>query len=294
MATIEELMIELEGADAQTVNEVAWREGSLPVRLAMLGLASRRKAQSPLWWGYPPGVFIGYKWGGEALRQQVREIADHVRGLGYRAFVDVEHLDEAADAYFQIPRFITSLQDCSFYVLLLTELSADMLTARKGKTTWVFDEFQHAVRLTNNGRLFIVPVLLEPEGMTDIFTRDQMIDLCDAPRDLSRLDDILRPGPLALGDADVATLSATVAEFDRLFLGEQWDASATVLDRAAHLSNTFDHGFRRFLHSIYTADAAGLEAHQRRLHAVYGSQIVHHIYKGYCARHGIPDRSSHS
>jgi hypothetical protein len=59
MKSIEDLMIELDGADPETVNRIAWREGLLPVRLAMLGLASIRKGESPLWWGYPPGVFIG-------------------------------------------------------------------------------------------------------------------------------------------------------------------------------------------------------------------------------------------
>ena len=71
-------------------------------------------------------------------------LAQYVRELGYRAFLDIENLDEDADAYFRIPAFITSLQDCQFYVLLLTEASAGMLTAREGKTTWIFDEYQHA------------------------------------------------------------------------------------------------------------------------------------------------------
>jgi hypothetical protein len=64
METMRDLMIELDGADRETVNRIAWEKGSLPVRLAMLGLASRRKEESPLWWGYPPGVFISYKWDG--------------------------------------------------------------------------------------------------------------------------------------------------------------------------------------------------------------------------------------
>lgn len=96
------------------------------------------------------------------MRDLVADFANHIRQLGYRAFLDVENLDENADAYFQIPQFITSLQDCIFYVLLLTKLSADLMTGRKGKTTWIHDEYQHAVRPVNSGRLILVPVLLEP------------------------------------------------------------------------------------------------------------------------------------
>ena len=292
MDTIESLMLQLDGADADTVNRIAWENGSLPVRLAMLGLAAVRKGDSPLWWGYPPGVFISYKWNGPAMHALVLDLARHVRSLGYRAFLDVENLDADADAYFQIPQFISSLHDCSIYLLLLTELSADLMTGRKGKTSWIHDEFQHAVRLTNSGRLVMVPVLLEPAGTTDAFTRSNSIDLTGNPRGFDALNGMLTPAPLALDDSQVEDLSATVARFDALFLGEQWDAAADVLQRSEHLAASFDHQFRRMLHAMYTADAAGLQAALDRLHTTYGQQIVFHLYKGYCVRHGIPNMAS--
>jgi hypothetical protein len=292
MATIQELMVRLDGADPDTVKRIAWEEGSLPVRLAMLGLASIRKGDSPLWWGYPPGVFIGYKWQGQQQRDLVLALAEHVRRAGYRVFLDVENLDADADAYFQIPGFITSLQECSFYVLLLTELSADMITARTGRTTWIFEEYQHAVRLTNSGRLFLVPVLLEPKGATDTFTPPRAIDLTAAPRDFAKLERVLTPEPLQLSEAEVAGLARTVARFDELFLGEQWDASDEVLRSSRHLAHAFDHEFRRMLHSMYTADRAGLDSVLARLHSTYGEPLVYHVYQGYCARHGIPNRAA--
>jgi hypothetical protein len=290
MDTISDLMKDLDGAAPETVNRIAWEKGSLPVRLAMLGLASIRKGQRPLWWGYPPGVFISYKWEGGPMRDLVAGLANHVRQLGYRAFLDVENLDENADAYFQIPQFIVSLQDCIFYVLLLTRLSADLLTGRKGKTSWIHDEYQHAVRLTSRGRLIIVPVLLEPDGTTDVFTLGNVINLTDDQRGFGALNDILRPHPAALDDGQSDELSRTVEEFDTLFLNERWAESDNVLRRADHLRHTFDHQFRCMLHSIYTADQAGLDAALAQLYPVCGQQIVWHLYKGYCTEHGIPNR----
>ena len=292
MEAIQELMIELDGADPETVNRIAWEKGSLPVRLAMLGLASVRKSANSLWWGYPPGVFIGYKRSGEAMHEFVVSLAEHIRGLGYRAFLDSENLDEDADAYFEIPTFITSLQDCTFYLLLLTELSADMIAARKGKTTWIFDEYQHAVRLANSGRLVIIPVLLEPEGMIDTFTADQVIDLTADPHDFGRLLNMLAPDPIQLSEAEVAELTATVEQFDTLFLNQQWDASDALLRRSRHLDHAFDHQFRRMLQSIYTADQANFDAVLERLRSVYGLNLVYHLYKGYCTTHGIPVRAA--
>jgi hypothetical protein len=288
--TIKELMIQLDGADPETVNRIAWEKGSLPVRLAMLGLASRRKDESPMWWGYPPGVFIGYKWNGTPMHNLVVDLANHIRGLGYQVFLDLENLDENADAYFQIPKFITSLQDCTFYILLLTELSADMITARTGKTTWIFDEYQHAIRLVNSGRLIIVPVLLEPKGTTDDFTIENVLDLTASRHDFVKLHDTLTPDPIRLSEAEVKELTAILAQFDALFLGEQWDASDDLLRNSSHLAHTFDHMFRRMLHSIYTANQTELETVLARLHSTYGSQIVYHLYQGYCAKYHIPDR----
>ena len=292
MESIPDLMTQLDGADPETVKRLAREKGSLAVRLAMLGLASKRKDESPLWWGYPPGVFIGYKWSDKPMHELVVGLAEHVRGLGYRAFLDLENLDETADAYFQIPEFITSLQDCTFYVLLLTELSADMITARKGETTWIFDEYQHAVRIVNSGRLFIVPVLLEPKGMIANFELGNVLDLTVTPRDFGKLHSILTPDPTSLSEAEITELAATVEQFDALFLNEQWDASDSLLDGSAHLEHTFDHQFRRMLHSIYTANETSLEAIMQRLRSSYGSQIVYHVYCGYCTRHGIPNRAT--
>jgi hypothetical protein len=292
MDTIQDLMAELDGADEATVKRIAWEKGSLPARLAMLGLAAIRKGRNPLWYGYPPGVFISYKWAGEAMKERVLALAAHLRGLGYRAFLDVENLDDQADAYFQIPQFIVALQDCTYYLLLLTELSADLITGREHKTTWIHDEYQHALRLVNQGRLVLIPLLLEPGGTTEVFSRDNVVDLTADPRDFRKIDGILPLEPVSLTAGEVEELSRAVEEFDRVFLGQQWDDASDVLLRSAHLGETFDHQFRRVLHAIYTADQPALDAVLPRLQATHGEQIVHHLYSGYCKAHQIPNRAS--
>ena len=95
---ISDLMAELENADAEVVERTASGERLTPVRLAMLGLAVIRKGRSPLWHGYPPGVFISYKWADQALTQLVGDLAEHLRQLGYRPFLDRENVDADADA----------------------------------------------------------------------------------------------------------------------------------------------------------------------------------------------------
>lgn len=290
MEDFKALMLELDGADAETVNRLAWEKGSLPVRLAMLGLAASRKAERSLWFGYPPGVFIAYKREGQATQNLVTAMASHIRRLGYRVFLDLENLDEEADNYFRVPAFITSLQDCSFYVLLLTETAADLITARRHKTSWIYDEYQHAVRLVDLGRLLLVPVLLEPGGMTDAFTSANSIDLTLNNYAFDRLDPILTPNPESLVADDIVQLEASMTEFDKRMLREDWDGAQSALVAVSHLATTFDYQFRQMLLAIYTADQQGLDAALSRLYPVYGEQIVHHLYAGYCTEHGIPNR----
>lgn len=294
MESIEELMVELAGADPETVNRIAWEKGSLPVRLAMLGLAAVKKGVNPLWWGYPPGVFISYKWDGVHMHDLTKDLAGYVRALGYKAFLDVENLDEDADAYFQIPQYIDSLHESNIYILLLTELGADLMTGRKGKTSWIHDEYQHAVRLTNTGRLILVPVLLEPNGLTDYFTFDNVIDLTNNQRAFEALDNILRPDPIVLTDGEVEELTKTVALFDETFLNQRWDESGKLLQHSQHLAHTFDHQFRGMLHAIYTADQVGFDSALDQLYPIYGERLVYHIYQGYCQEHNIPNRMTAS
>lgn len=290
MDDIHQLMVELDGADAETVKRVAATRGSLLVRLAMLGLAVVRKGASPLWWGYPPGVFIGYKWDGDAMLERVEALASYVRARGYRTYLDREHLDADADAYFQIPEFIASVQECSFYVLLLTSRAADLIDARHNKTSWIHDEVQQAIRLTNAGSLFMVPVLLEPDGMIDALRGSPVIDLTADPRGYGALDDVLTADPLAVDESQVASLREHMATFDALFLASQWDASASQLAHASAFRATFDHGFRRMLQALYTADGPSFMVEFNQLCAEHGRNIVMHLYTRYCTRHGIPAR----
>ena len=81
-----------------------------------------------------------------------------------------------------------------------------------------------------------------------------------------------------------------MARFDKLFLSEQWDSAKAELAATSAFEATFDHGFRRMLHGLYTADQAAFETAFNRLCASEGRNLVMHLYRGYCARHGIPVR----
>ena len=97
---------------------------------------------------------------------------------------------------------------------------------------------------------------------------------------------------MKLSEALTKDLAATVGQFDKLFLDQQWNTCDELLRGSRHLEHAFDHEFRRMLHSTYTANQTNLDAVLKRLQSAYGSQIVYHLYKGYCARHRIPNRAT--
>ncbi|HEY0004365.1 MAG TPA: toll/interleukin-1 receptor domain-containing protein [Pyrinomonadaceae bacterium] len=287
---LEELMIELYDANHEQIQAALREYGTLPVRLAMLGIASSKKESSPFYYGSPPGVFISYKWDGEPMRQYVTALASHIRSRGYRVFLDVEELDENADNYTAVPQFITSVQECSYYVLLLTEKTADFITARKHKTSWIFDEFQHALRLVNAGRLLLVPLLVEEGGINDILTREMVIDISKNLYDYTKLDHLLPPNNQSLSEAEKSVLEKCLDDFDNTFLQEKFSEALAILLNHRQFSDTFDHQFRLMLYAIYTANQELLNGAMRKLQEHLPEQAIAHLYSGYCKQHGLPNR----
>ena len=283
-------MQELVDATPEQIPAAVRKYGTLSVRLAMLGIASAKKGENPFYYGYPPGVFLSYKWEGESMRSYVTDLASYLRGRGYQPFLDIENLDESADNYFAVPRFITSLQQCVYYLLLLTAQTADTITARKRKTSWIFDEYQHALGVVNAGRMILIPLLLEEGGTTEFFGRDRVVDLTGNRRDFTRLDSLFPQGNPTLTEAEQSTLRQCLESFDRVFVQEKFPEALAVLLNCRQFSHTFDHMFRLMLYAVYTAKQDLLNGVLDRLYQYAPSNVVAHFYSGYCKKHGIPSR----
>lgn len=287
---LQQLMIDLFDANPEQVQAAVREYGTLSVRLAMLGVASSKREANTLYYGYPPGVFISYKWDGEAMKQYVMSVASHLRSRGYRAFLDVEELSADADDYSSVPQYISSIQECVYYVLLLTEKTASYITARHGQTSWIFDEYQHAIRLQTAGRLIFIPLLLEEEGTTDFFTRDIVVDMTKNWDDFTQLDQLLRPNPASLTKEEQTILQQCVDEFDGVFLQEKFPEALAVLLNHQKFDDTFDYQFRLMLFGIYTANQDLANRMIDRLQTDVGGKVLAFLYSGYCKRHNIPNQ----
>ena len=170
--TIEDLMVQLDGADEATVKRIAWEVDRC--RCAWRCSASRRSARDTVHCGTAIRPACSSPTNGRRAHEEARvSRSPGTCGVsGTERSWTWEISTRGADAYFQIPQFITSLQDCTYYPAADRTLRGSH-DCPEGQTTWIHDEYQHAVRLVNQGRLVLIPVLLEPGGTTEFLQPGQ-------------------------------------------------------------------------------------------------------------------------
>jgi TIR domain len=253
MKTFHEIMKELEGkeSDIAEINKALHLYGNLAVKIALLGIAATKRLYNPWWIGCPPSVFLSYKWNGPASRDYVEKIHDYLTRQGYRVFFDRNELDENANTYTEVPEFISKVAEAQYYLLVLTEKTADYVDARHNKTSWIFDEYQQAVHLVNAGRLILVPLLVEENGATAFFTKDKTIDVTANPYDLSKLDAVFWPVNFKMDDAHKTVFSDFLDGCDVLFVQKRWNEVPEYFKMYERFKNFPDYQFRLLIYCLY-------------------------------------------
>jgi TIR domain len=254
MVAISEIMELLRGKenDSNAIIPIAREYSPLNVKIALLGLACEKRIYNPHWIGCPPSVFLSYKWNGPQSRDYVAQIHDYLVNKGYKVYFDRNELSEDADGYTQVPEYIAHVADCQYYVLILTEKTADYITARNHRTSWIFDEYQQAVTLVNLGRQFLVPLLVEEKGLTGFFTKDNVIDLTKEIYDFTPLEKLFYPVHFKLPENLGQTYNDFLDACDVLIFKRQWNDLMEWLTQGVWFKNFPDFQFRVLIHSICT------------------------------------------
>ncbi len=254
MTTTSEIMELLRGKenDPGAILPIAREHSPLMVKIALLGLACEKRIYNPHWIGCPPSIFLSYKWNGPESRDYVALLHDYLVGKGYKVYFDRNELPDDADGFTQVPAFIAHVSDCQYYVLILTEKTADYITARNHKTSWIFDEYQQAASLVNMGRQFLVPVLVEEAGLTDLFTKERVIDLTADIHNFSPLDDLFYPVNCKLPENIRQTYTDFLDACDVFIIKRQWNELWDWLAQGVVFKNFPDFQFRVLIHSICT------------------------------------------
>lgn len=256
MISFDEIRKKLEGreSDRAYISGMIREYGNLAVKIALLSNASLKKLFNPYWIGCPPGIFLSYKWNGPDSRDYVQGIHDYLSALGYYVFFDRNELPEDADTYTEVPEFIANVANSQYYLLVLTEKTADYITARTGKTSWIFDEYQQAISLVNQGRMCVVPVLVEEGGVTDFFTKENTINLVKDRYDFKKLEAVFYPVHFNIIVEHKAILTDVLNSFDVLLTQRRWQEAKSLFEKAIYFKNFPDYQFRLLVYSLCRGD----------------------------------------
>ena len=166
-----------------------------------------------------------------------------------------------ADTFTEVPAFISYVGESQYYVLVLTEKTADFITARNKKTSWIFDEYQQALILANSGKLQLVPLLVEENGVTDFFTKNSTINLVNDIYDFSKLDAVFYPINFKLTNEQKKIFTDFLDGCDVLIVQKRWKEAVDFLNEGIWFKNFPDYQFRwlivsRCIHNKEMAEAS--------------------------------------
>jgi len=290
MVTHDEVCKKLEGkeTDRTYISEMVKQYGNLPVKIALLANASIKKLFSPFWIGCPPGIFLSYKWDGAASRDYVQQLHNYLAELGYHVFFDRNELSEDEDTYTAVPEFISNVANCQYYLLVLTEKTADYIMARTGKTSWIFDEYRQAVTLVNNGRMCLVPVLIEEGGKTDFFTDENSINLLDNIYNFKKLDDLFNPIRFNISPEHRIILSDVLDGFDVLLTQQRWHEAANFFKQSIPFKNIPDYQFRLLVYSLCQSNFAQAKESYKLCEPFVGPHQLPRLLRCYAEIYHLP------
>ncbi len=146
-----------------TIDEAIKKYGYRTVWFAAMNSAFRERVKTPrLIDGYPPKVFISYKWGDDSLKVWIARLASRLKESGFVVFLD--QYEEMHDRVIDVANYVSNLAVSDYCISIITEEYCKAVGVYGGdsyssKENWVFDEHQRSVDLQNRGELAIIWVL---------------------------------------------------------------------------------------------------------------------------------------
>lgn len=188
----EELRVILKGADLATIKEYIKVYGVLTVRLALFHNAVLGKLQLPRIKGYPPGIFISYRWENEEHKHWVKKLAEYLKTSGFKVYFDQFQIESSHPEDFrEVPLFIATIASAQYALIINSTGYIDRVTARNNETSWVYDEFQQITYLVKAHKLKARGILVNGNEHLKLFDTFNMVDLRNYSENFEVLKNIL-------------------------------------------------------------------------------------------------------
>jgi len=139
--TLDDLLRQPDGKRL-SIREALGLFGYRAVWIAALNGHVKDISRKPKLHGYPPRIFISYKWQDDAHGRWVRSVTDAFRDIGYEVLLD--QYDCTVKDHMDVPRYVSLVAESHYIVMIVTAEYLEM-------GTWVFDESNMAANLSEQG-----------------------------------------------------------------------------------------------------------------------------------------------
>ncbi|WP_157631856.1 TIR domain-containing protein [Catelliglobosispora koreensis] len=139
-------------AGGLSLDQVVSSFGDARVRAAAMHDRIRELVRRPRSRGYPPWIFISYRWEGPEAKAWVRRLADRLRERGFRVHLDQDELpvSDVGPHGIEIGRFVAQIVDCHYFLRVVTRG-----LAVAANHEWIGEESQLAGWLSEFGQVQI-------------------------------------------------------------------------------------------------------------------------------------------
>lgn len=242
---LEDLLTREDGT-MMSVKEAVKYYGNRGVWIAALNSEIRDKLRRPRLKGYPPRIFISYRWESEEHKAWVRKLASRLRERGFEVLLD--QFQSMEGSRLNVPKYVSSIAECHYFVIIITSGYCEVVDrSGKGPDGWVFDEYQTALSFSKGALIKIICILKEgkkpPPGC------GKLIDLRNVKDSFSVIDEVFHyEGPVLSHEEQEELVSLIESIKNMISTGNYGDA-LSKLEQHRKYSETLE--YRRMLSTVY-------------------------------------------
>jgi hypothetical protein len=219
-------------------------------RIAALNSALREHQRTPRIAGYPPKIFISYRWENEWIKSWARRLAAQLRALNYGVFLDLEKLvqvrskqrpgvsakEDRARLGKDIALHVNRVVDAQWFIRVVTRRYVDDLFR-----DWIYEEDKLA-KLSENTGLRIAHIILRDGEEPPDWSRHTVVDLRSNPDDFSQIEKLVGVYKgVVLNESEEQEFISLLETCGQLLRTGRPDRVGSLLANAKKYENTFEY-----------------------------------------------------
>jgi len=236
--TLDDLLLRKDGTK-RTIKEAAKLYGYRAIWVASLNSEILARNDGVHLQGYPPRIFISYRWENEGIKNWVLNLAQAVKQKGYEVLLD--QFQEKIKSTLDVPKYVSNIADCEYALIVITPGYCEVAGYRSnpveiGTDGWVLDEYQWVLRLSKQNRIKSIGILREGDRYPGGLGVANTVDMRDSD-DFSLINRLLPnyTGP-RITSIDRAAIKDGLDKLDHFISMYEYDKALDLLGNYSQYS----------------------------------------------------------